>query len=81
MFAIEAAKKKGGKDKKTCKTFDIFQISSVESQKGIINIERCSFEALRTGRALSLYKIYDDSTLLVLNGTSLNNDSTLLALN
>ena len=29
---------------------------------------------LRTRRVLSLYKVYDDSTLLVLNGTSLNSD-------
>ena len=35
----------------------------------------------RTRMGLLLYKVYDDSTLLVLNGTSLNNDSTLLALN
>ena len=28
-----------------------------------------------------LYKVYGDSTLLVLNGTSLNSDSALLALN
>ena len=36
---------------------------------------------LRTRRALSLYKVYVDSTLLVLNGTSLNSYSALLALN
>ena len=33
---------------------------------------------LRTGRALSLYKEYGDSAFLVLIGTSLNSDSTLL---
>ena len=31
-------------------------------------------------RVLSLYKVYGDSALLVLNGTSLNSDSALLAL-
>ena len=36
---------------------------------------------LRTRRALLLYKVYGDSALLVLNGTSLNSDSTFLALN
>ena len=36
---------------------------------------------LRTRRALSLYKVFGDSALLVLNGTSLNSDSTLLILN
>ena len=36
---------------------------------------------LRTRRALSLYKVYGDSTLLVLIKTSLNSDSALLALN
>ena len=36
---------------------------------------------LRTRRALSLYKLYyDDNALLVLNGTSLNSVSALLAL-
>ena len=36
---------------------------------------------LRIRRALLLYKVYGDSTLLVLNGTYLNTDSALLALN
>ena len=36
---------------------------------------------LRTKRALSLYKVYGDSALLVLNRTSLNSESALLALN
>ena len=36
---------------------------------------------LRTRRALWLHKFYGDSALLVLNGTSLNSDSALLALN
>ena len=36
---------------------------------------------LRTRGALSLYNVYGDSALLVLNGTSLNIDSALLALN
>ena len=36
---------------------------------------------LRTRRVVSLYKVYGDSTLLILNGTSSNSDSALLALN
>ena len=36
---------------------------------------------LTTRRAQLLYKVYGDSTLLVLNRTSLNSDSALLALN
>ena len=35
---------------------------------------------LRTRRALSLYKVYGDSALLVLSGTSLNSVNALLAL-
>ena len=35
---------------------------------------------VRTRRVLSLYKVYGDSTLLILNGTLLNSDSTLLSL-
>ena len=38
-------------------------------------------EPLRTRMVLLLYKVYSNSTLLVLNGISLNNDSALLALN
>ena len=36
---------------------------------------------LRTRRALLLYKVYGDSALLVLNGTSLICNNALLALN
>ena len=35
---------------------------------------------LRTVTALSLYNVYGDSALLVLNGTSLNSINALLAL-
>ena len=35
---------------------------------------------LRTRRALSLYKVYGNSVLLVLNGTSLSSFNALLAL-
>ena len=35
---------------------------------------------LRTRRALSLYKVYGDSALLVLDGTLLNSINALLAL-
>ena len=36
---------------------------------------------LKTRRALSPYKVYGDSALLVLEGTSLNSANVLLALN
>ena len=36
---------------------------------------------LRTRRVLLLYNVFGDSALLNLNGTSLNSDSALLALN
>ena len=36
---------------------------------------------LRTRRALLLYKVYGDSALLVLKGTSLNCNNSLLAVN
>ena len=43
----------------------------------------CTFKIvnLRARRALSMYNVCGDSTLLVLNGTSLKSDSALLALN
>ena len=52
-------------------------VSSVESQKGVNAVQDVP---LRTRRALSLYKFYGDSALLVLNGASLNNVNALLAL-
>ena len=53
-------------------------ISSVESQKGVIAAQWCSVENQKGTIALqSLWH----STLLVLNGTSLNSDSACLALN
>ena len=57
------------------------QRCSVENQKGTITIQRCSIEWLRTRRALSPWTLYSDSALLVLNGTSLNIYTALLALN
>ena len=53
-------------------------IPSVESQKGAISLFKDV--PLRTRRALSLYKVYGDGAPLVLNETSLNSDSSLLAL-
>ena len=41
----------------------------------------CQDVLLRTRRALVLYRVYGNSTLLVLNRTSLSSDSALLALN
>ena len=52
--------------------------SLVEGQTGIITISNTVL--LSTNMALSPYKVYDISTLLVLNGTSLNCVSTLLVL-
>ena len=51
--------------------------SSVKSQKGVTLFNDVS---LRTRRALSLYKVYGNGALLVLNGASLNSDNALLAL-
>ena len=45
------------------------------------NIFFPSYRQLRARRVLSLYKVYGDSALLVLNGTSLNSDSAVLVLN
>ena len=53
-------------------------ILSVESQKGHITIQRCSFENQKGAIDID---IVQHSTPLVLNRTPLNNDSTLLALN
>ena len=54
--------------------------SSVESQKGTINIQRCSVENQKG--AIPVQSLWWNlSVLLVLNGTSLNSDSALLALN
>ena len=36
--------------------------------------------SLRARRVLLLYEVYDNSTLLVLNGTSLNSDNALVVL-
>ena len=55
------------------------QRCSVENQKGTINIHRCSLENHKGTIAVQCLWRY--STLLVLNGTSLNNDRALLALN
>ena len=57
----------------------IVSVSSVETQKGAINIQRCSVDNQKGAKLL--YNVYGGSALLVLNKTSLNNDSTLLALN
>ena len=53
-------------------------ISSVESQKGVIAVQRCSVENQKGAIAIDFDS---DSALLVLNGTSLNCNNALLALN
>ena len=50
------------------------------ASKYILNFSTCIYWQLRTRRALLLYNAYGDSALVVLNGTYLNSDSTLLAL-
>ena len=55
-------------------------ISSVESQKGAITIQRCSIENQKGAIGINIVG-YNDYTLLVFNETSLNIDSALLALN
>ena len=54
-------------------------IPSVESQKGAINIQRLTVENQKG--AIAVQCLWPSSTLLVLNRTSLNSDSALLALN
>ena len=52
-------------------------VSSVESQKGVIAAQRCSIENQKD--RLLMYKVYGNSALLVLNGTSLICNIALLA--
>ena len=52
-------------------------ISSVESQKGLITIQQCSIE---NQKGAVTVQVYGDSALLVLNGILLNRDNALLAL-
>ena len=54
-------------------------ISSVESQKGAIIIQRCFVENQKGATAIDIVQQF--STLLVVNRTSLNIDSALLGLN
>ena len=60
-------------------------MSSVESQKGPITIQRCSVKnqkgAITTDSVHHVVQWQWHSALLVLNGTSLNIDSALLTLN
>ena len=53
-------------------------VSSVESQKGAANIQRCSVE--NQAGAITVHTVNGDRTLLVLSETSVNSDSALLAL-
>ena len=50
-------------------------IASVESQKGIITIQRCPVENQK-----GAITVYGNSTLLVLNGTLLNSTNAILVL-
>ena len=55
----------------------MLEISSIESQKGVNAVQRCSVE---NRRVLSLYKVYGNSALLVLNRTLSNSINALLTL-
>ena len=54
-------------------------VSSVESQKGAVNIQRCSVENQKG--TIAVHTVNGDRTLLVLSETSMNSDSALLVLN
>ena len=54
-------------------------ISSVKSQKGINAAKLCPIGNQKSAIAIDI--VGSDSALLVLNGTSLNTDRALLALN
>ena len=43
--------------------------TSVESQKGIINIQQCSIENQKGAIAVHVMKVYGNSALLVFKGT------------
>ena len=55
-----------------------FNILSAENQKGVNAVQRCSVEKQKDAIAIDFYS---DSAPLVVNGTLLNNDNALLALN
>ena len=52
-------------------------MSSVESQKGVIVVQRCSVENQKG--AIAVQCVYSDNALLVLNETSLNSYNVFLA--
>ena len=56
-----------------------FCTSSAESQKGVNDVQRCLVENQK-GASLSLYNVYGDNALLVLDGISLKCVLTLLYL-
>ena len=70
-------------DKYSTLEFGSYIVSLAENQKGITYIQQPIFNniPLRTRKALSPKTLYSDSALLILNGTLLNSDNTLLALN
>ena len=55
-----------------------YDVSSFESQKGTNTAQWCSIENQKG--AIAIYKVYGNSTFLVLNGTSLNSANALLVL-
>ena len=57
------------------------QVSTFRQLRARRALLQCKDDPLRARRALSLYKVYGSSALLVLNGTSLNCSNALLALN
>ena len=80
----------GGGKVKTALTRFLFQCNGPLSLRSIVvycqlrtrrALTLFNHVLLRTRRALSPYEVYSNSPLLVFNGTSLNSDNTLLALN
>ena len=57
----------------------LYLSSSAESQKGVNDVQRCSVENQKG--AIAIEFVMSDSALLVLNGTLLNSDKALVALN
>ena len=62
-----------------CTPFRIYRQLSVDCQKGVNAVQRCSIENQKG--AIAVQSLYGDSALLVLNGISLNSVNTLLAVN
>ena len=71
----------GGSCKGVIRSNNTRKIASHDTIKRLLRARRplliFKYDPVRTRRALSLYKVYDDSALLVLEGKSLNSDNVL----